>query len=246
MADARPDFIPLQLKTLYKFLNSNFKYVVLNNGRNYFRKSKIRSICNLMSVDCYEIPTKFRNHSDPCLACAIPLQWAFDTYMIHDKFPIILDSDIFLIDSLDINLYMSKFDLAAVSQSRGLVEYLWNGIIFMKKMKNKNNFNLMPGIVEGQNTDVGGNTYYWLKDNKGSIRWIKHTAAICSEHGNLMELPPSIRSKYRDEYHFEIYDKKFLHYSRGSNWDKNYASYHKDKTNLLKSFITLKLDGDLS
>ena len=75
-------------------------------------------------------------------------------------------SDLFLIDDFDIVDYMNDAIIAGLPQYRGHITYMWNGIMFfnMPKMEDLD-IDFSDGVVNGELTDVGGNTYYYFKKN---------------------------------------------------------------------------------
>ncbi len=245
-ADRRPDFIELQYRSLKHYLKNDFELIVFNNCSIFhpFRRQEIRNECKRLSLQCLEVK---QNHSNPNMACAVPIQWSFDTIIKYDKgISCIIDSDMFLVSPFDIEKHMKNFDFAAVKQIREHVNYLWNGLMFfdLRTLPDKDSMNFMCGKVEGQAVDVGGLLYYWLKKNPDlRLRNILHTSHIYSTNQNMDCLPKEIREKYEEDFRFEIYDRAFLHYGRGSNWDKMDKGYHDRKTKLLHFFVEESITG---
>jgi hypothetical protein len=112
--------------------------------------------------------------------CNKAVQYGFN-YIIQnykDCYLFLIDSDMFFIDYFNIENYMINYDLYAISQSKGLLEYLWNGIFIcnLSKCKNLETFNWEAGrvyLLDDNNNktenyngcDVGGHNYYYLKKN---------------------------------------------------------------------------------
>lgn len=247
-ADKRPDFIELQLKTLNFFLEDDFEYIVFNNGSNDNLRNQIQYMCKILRIK--QIYVENPKHREPTIACAYPIQWSFHELIKHDSGCIscIIDSDMFLLKPFSIEKCMTDYSIAAVEQVRGHVTYLWNGIIFMNidELPNKENMNFMFGNIEGENTDVGGHLYYWLKENPELKRKnIHNTSHICAERNNLECLPQKIVERYDSSFKYELYEHAFLHYGRGSNWDSQSADYHKRKTELLYYFLSECINGGI-
>lgn len=243
-ADKRPDIIELQHRSVESFVKDDFEYVILNNGQTLRLRYQIRKICQRLNVRCIDVEN--RDHSDPCIACAHPLQWAYHKYMKHDEIACIIDSDMFLVSELNIADYLKGYDIAGVQQRRGKIEYLWNGILFMSgDMPGKDELNFMHGVVEGESTDVGGHFWYWLKDYHPRVKNIPSTSHIWPGNNNLQVLPDEIKKDYHEDYRFELYDHFILHYGRGSNWDGYGASYHKDRTKLAQKFVEGAIEGKI-
>jgi hypothetical protein len=152
----------------------------------------------------------------------------------------------FLIRDFSISSYIDGHDIAGCKQLREHVRYLWNGILFMNMatIPDSDQMNFMCGTVEGVNVDVGGYLYYWLKEHPGlRIRNIQHTSHIFSGNNNLECLPTEILKEYNEDFRFEIYEKAFLHYGRGSNWDKMGRNHHREKTRLLRKLVDGCIQG---
>ena len=236
----RPDFIPLQLKSFSVFLKDDFEYIVFNNAATESDQLKINESCGQLGVRCIDVEEQDHQTANDSHASA--LEWSFHRYIKYDQntLTMILDHDMFLINEFSLNDFLNNYDVAAVAQCRGHVNYLWAGIMFfnMNSLPNKDEMNFMCGIVEGFPVDVGGNLYYWLKKSPMlKLRETTQSGQICSENNNLELLPDEVLNDYADEYRFELYEKAFLHYGAGSNWDWKSDEYHKKKTNLLEKFL---------
>jgi hypothetical protein len=248
-ADKRPDFIALQYKSLKHFLKDDFRFIVFNNASSQINRLRISIVCKLIGVDC--VTAEEQNHADACLACAVPIQWAFHKIMSpRGGYAGIIDSDMFLVRPFSILEYLGEHNIAAVKQIRKHVKYLWNGIMFfhLDNLPAIQDMNFMHGEIDGINTDVGGFLHYWLKSNPNTIRLqnILHTSHIWSGNHNLDCLPEAIRASYNEDYRFELYEHAILHYGRGSNWDKQGIDFHKDKTKLLKKWVNGAISGTIT
>jgi len=84
--------------------------------------------------------------------------------------------------------------------------------------------------------DTGGELYTYLRNHKNS----KVARASNTHHltrDSLECIPEKYHIRYKDEYAFEFYANKFLHYCRSSNWDHKTNHYHSLKTSLLIDMI---------
>ena len=78
-------------------------------------------------------------YDHPVSRCALSVQYGFN-YVINnykDVFLFLIDSDMFFIDSFNINDYMKNYDLCGVTQSNSFVNYLWNGLFICNLSKCK-------------------------------------------------------------------------------------------------------------
>lgn len=240
-ANKRLDFIPLQQKSFLRFLKDDFEYIIFNNADTKENNLAIKELCKELGIKCIDV--EGNDHRHPTYAGTYPVQWSFHKYIKQetDIIAVMLDSDIFMIKEFSVNDYMNGFDVAAIPQFRH-VTYLHIGIMFfnMDTLPNKDDMNFMHGKIEGALTDGGGYLYYWLKDNPGlRVRYIVTNGIICSKNNNLQFLPAELVKDYIDDYQFGVIEKTFLHYRRGSNWDRRSEEFHKNKTILLKRLLKI-------
>ena len=50
----RPDFIPLQYKSIKRFVD-NSEYIIINNGQTPMMKEQIEAQCNILGVKYYNV-----------------------------------------------------------------------------------------------------------------------------------------------------------------------------------------------
>jgi len=248
-ADKRPDFIALQYKSIGHFLRNPFELIVFNNCSllHYRRRRTITETCEGLGLRC--ILVDGQDHTNPNVACAKPIQWSFHNYLKKENGLVcIIDSDMFLVAEFDLRQYMSGYDIAAVKQVRGHVRYMWNGLMFFNipTLPSIDHMNFMCGLIDGVATDVGGFLYYWIRENPHArVRNILHTSHIYSGNNNLACLPQKVLERYNEDYRFELYERAFLHYGRGSNWDRMNRLYHRNKTELTRYFVESAMAGDV-
>jgi len=186
-----PVFIEIQYLTLKKYLKNDFEFIIFNdakdfpdytNGGDITLKNKIIEKCKELNIKCININN---NHHRYNLSGSIRHTEALNLIVQYqlanpDKY-LILDSDMFLIDYLDINKY-SNYKSAIVLQKRlnNKINYLWSGLSYFD-MEKINNFELLDWSIT-EYSDSGGLTEKWLKTqlNKGEelplteeLRWNK-------------------------------------------------------------------------
>jgi hypothetical protein len=218
----RPDFLTIQNKLFNKFLLDEFSFHVVDDSIDPAISNEYKSICEQEGNHYYKKP-KLGDPNDPAMACAQAIQWTYDNLIRTDHnqdIVFVCDSDLFLVDEFSIEEFMSDCEIAALPQQRGHVEYIWNGIMFFNLPRLKSlDINFSCGLVEGQLTDVGGFTYYYLKENQPNF---KRTDVIYPTHFNEIELQNEDVTK---GYNFELHlDQKFLHYRAATNWHSNWRS----------------------
>jgi hypothetical protein len=171
-----PIFIEIQYKLLKKYLRGgDFEFIVFNDAKEFpdysndgditIRK-QIQETCKNLGIKCINIENNYQYnnfrtngaHTRTAIGMNIMLNYQKEN---PDKY-LILDSDMFLIDYMDINKY-DGYKCAFVLQSReNNYRYMWNGIVYMDMNLIKHDINdfdwdLMPF------TDVGGKTHDWLE-----------------------------------------------------------------------------------
>ena len=257
-ADKRPDFIPLQLAGIKAFFPPDTSYTVFNNGETEEQRENIRlEVAALQNQpedfvtqtpQLFDLPPEAMDHSNPNAACAVPLNWAWQNVIAKINHPddilMVLDSDMFVVAPFDPIEYMTGYQISGTFQKRGKAKYIWNGIMIFGKLSEKHlkEFDFGYGEVEGSLTDVGGKTHDKLKQiHISRIQNIYHTSHIHPVNKNMHCMPERLLKIYDPEFRMEIYAEVFLHYGRGSNWDKQSEDYHHRKTIFLNQAINTSL-----
>lgn len=274
-----PTFIEIQYHTLKKYLQGidTFEFIVFNdakpfpdltNGGDLTLIAKIAETCKTLNIQC--IPIR-NNHHGP-LGMSDRHADTFNNYIVPyqlanpDQY-LLLDSDMFLIDYLDMQKYF-KYDCAVVLQSREdrKLNYIWPGLCYLDftRMKAPNLFNW----ALCHNGDTGAMTSIWLKEQIGEdsmpdtndLRWKKnetfHSKTIYfikhlwSTTWNETEMPANLKDNEalldfcqkdlrnsNGKFYCEIYDDVFFHYRAGSNHNKEGMNLHIAMTKNLKQIL---------
>lgn len=259
----RPDFIEIQNKTFKAFLEDDYEFIVFNDARDTNIRTEIHTICRKLNLQCINIPqgihrlpylprANYEHFNDPSCRASHAIQYSLDIWGFdHPGIVAIIDSDMFLIKKFSIKKHLEGYDLFGCQQSRQdrnvNIVYLWNGLVFMnmKTLPNRKTLNWNCGPVEGQHTDTGGFTHYYLKNNP-SVR-TKFYACIRIEQlpkdtEDLKKLGYSnstIQFIQQNPHWMEFHaDSNFLHYRAGGGWvGHQSAAYHAEKTRILNNFI---------
>jgi hypothetical protein len=254
----RPDFIALQHKTFRKFIKDDYEFVVFNDARELKIHRAINQTCKELGIRCIPIPQEIHHrpylprepgesYLHPCVTCANVVQYSLDTIGFnHDGFVMIIDSDMFLVGDLNVSEYMKDCDISGHAQSRGFVNYLWNGIVFfnMNTLPSKREISFNCGRVEGQSCDAGGYTYYYFQKHPEVIKKFVDQVYVGShvtesEIGHHPYLQLMIEENVPNTEFF--LDYKLFHYRGGGNWDHQSDAYHRHKTAVLHKLIDLAL-----
>lgn len=249
-SDKAPEFLYKQYETIKKFTrDEDWEFIVFNNTpiTAFDRRREIKKICKELGIKCLDV--RFRSlASGASYITGWGIQWAYHRFFRwqKDTIQVIFDSDMFLVKDFNFSEYLGDNQIAAIHQRRGEVDYLWNGIIIMRgaKLPDKNSLDFRLGTVEGERTDTGGKTYYWLKKNPSlKLKYILH-----SNHFDIAKtdfLPENIKEAYESEYDFQIIENSILHYRAGSNWNKKSVEYMENKKGYLDKLLSEALDNNL-
>lgn len=187
--DKRPDFISLQMRSLQKFCIGDFHLVVLNNSQNKKRAKSIEVQCRQSGAKHIRVDFKdsvarsshsesvfrFGRYRNPNLACSYPYHWFVKQHLseLAGANVVFIDSDMFLIKSVDFRALLSTKSLFFVPQFRGAVSqnqhevlYPWNGLMIADTTDARlrlDQIEWSPKIQKGFATDVGGASTEWLE-----------------------------------------------------------------------------------
>jgi hypothetical protein len=172
-------------------------------------------------------------------------------HLKYNQKTLVIDSDMFLVNDLNVEEKYNEYQLAVVPQFRNNntlaidIPYVWNGLIYydMPNVKNKHllNWNTLGPIEHGL-TDVGGNFYYYLKHTPDAkIYNIQHLWSCTwnkskfpqTLNNNLLNFLENDPKNVDNKYYSEIYDELYLHYRAGGNWINEGKDIHEKRTNLL-------------
>jgi predicted glycosyltransferase involved in capsule biosynthesis len=204
----QPSFAELQAKTFKEYLQCDYEFHIVDDSIGF--SDEYEQICKDNNAVYHLKKEKIVPHN-PMKSCAQAVQWTYDNLIQNctDDIVLFLDSDMFLFQEFDPIEYMKNKIISGCLQTRGDVNYLWNGIVFLNmpsilNMNGKLNFDC--GMVEDQFCDVGGFTYYFIKDNDIDVA--------------------DLRPKFEGEYNgiqlenMETFmDGKFFHFRGGALWD---------------------------
>jgi hypothetical protein len=226
----QPAFAELQAQTFEKFLDCDYEFHLIDDSIDHQNLSdEYIKICKENSIIYHRKPERLIPHN-PMMGCAFAVQWTYQNLIKQYNEDIILfvDSDMFLFQKFNPIEYMQDKIITGCIQIRGKIEYIWNGIFIlnMPKIASLNgDLNFNCGFVEGELTDVGGHTYYFLKENELIID----------------DIQPSYGGFYNDielENMETFMGGKFLHFRGGTLWDGKVDVYErklKYLNNILKT-----------
>lgn len=220
----RPDFIEYQYKTLQKFLQNPFIYVVYNNSNSKVYTTEIKYTCERLGVIHERIPQDIHPSEDTLSRCTIALNYMLhDRVLNYDGIVCIMDSDMFLIDKLDIERSIRRYDILAVKHSHRYLPGIDTHLMFLrpKNLPNNTELDLSYKVVEGGNfrnyLEKYPDVYVLEMEYIPSLfnkKWILPSIKnpIIKEY--YIQDPDENKNSYIELYH----DQTILHYKYGSNW----------------------------
>lgn len=253
------EFIKYQYLLLNKFMRNKFTYYCYNNADNDQIRDNINKACLDLGISSINIPQDiYENNNNPSFRAGLSLDYAIKHNIDEFKSDhmILLDSDMFLIDYLDLNDV--KEDFLGIKQCIEGIEYYNNQLSYVN-LRNLPEFGnetkFLPGTIDGVNTDCGGYLYkYFIKYPEIIHRGFSDI--ICSQTMTNSTITNNTQIPDVDTYDFfksefdifedgknfsELYDKRFLHFRAGSNWINFSSDIVKQRTENLYSFLDKKI-----
>jgi hypothetical protein len=255
------------MKCDYEFIvfNDAKDFPDFTNYNTHDMRTKIDQTCKSLGIRCIPIPNDHhRTLQCAAVRCANACNFMLKYQLENPDKYMQIDSDMFLVSSFD----YSDYDAAVVLQSRPPnINYIWNGLVYFDttRISNKEllNWDVSPGC------DVGGKMQQWLSRQSttlpdinvlrhppspdqvfvyGNVYFIKH---LWSCSWDITELPKGLEylthflmtdpRNVNGKFFCEVYDKRFLHYRAGGNWQKEGAHLHGFLTDNLYNVLCAKV-----
>ena len=262
-----PEYIDLQIKSLYKYFNCEYEFIIINDAKNVgdltnFNQSnlkdKINSICNQNNINCIRFPQEYHNNriklfpntiepktNNAVTRCADVIQFCVNHFVknYNTGYLMILDADMFFINNFNIIEFMKNHNIAGIKQKMG---YLWNGICIFDSKLNLNELNFDCGYVNNDPVDVGGHTFYFMKKYDDIIKYKSISCShytfedtFTSESNNIKKLLLEYCNLREDKSANKeiILNKNILHIRSGGNWDYRTKEFKYKELDIIKKFI---------
>lgn len=170
-------------------------------------------------------------YSNPNIACAYPLCWAWERIISRQDSPVcVIDSDMFLAQSGSLIENLSDTPLCFVPMTRpNGVLYMWNALVLadLARLPEPGSMDWWCGEVNGHSVDVGGQTHHYLKQHMAELR----VGMIGSER-----VDDEAQTGHEV---LSIGGARLLHYLRGSNYNGQSDEFHRAKTRMFKEMLGL-------
>lgn len=232
----RPDILQYQIDSFKTHIEDDFEFHVVYDTRDNEYLEEFSKICEKNNVYFHHHVSEPGNI--PSFYNSDAIQWTYDNFIKPDEndfITMIIDHDIFLIETLNVFEFMNEYDLSGQIQTRGNVEYVWAGLIFFKKSSLENiEFNFYPQTIDGQMLDSCGGTYKLLRNKNINF---KPTDVIYPDEYNGINLkdPSTSNGGYEMELHA---NQKFLHFRNACNWHNGLKVDDANKTDLLFKILS--------
>lgn len=211
----KPKYLYYQNKCLKKFITEPFEFNCIDNSKEFTITQELKSVCQSEGINY--IRNLKPDHTLEGTSHYAAMQWSYNTLISHNnEISVMIDHDNFPINYINITNLLGDHQLAGVSQSRGHVEYFNPALMIfnVNTMPNKHSLSFKGSLIEGQAADVGGELYYYFRDNPSAKRKNLQSGPILADDPILSDLG----IKYGYPHTFDLIEGSFVHPRNGSNW----------------------------
>jgi len=251
----RPDLIELQLRSMNAFIKDEFEFIVVNNTMNTDAYIANINECARLNIRCeYVINPDNRN---PNVSHAFAVQQIVDRFITRERdcISVIIDSDMFFIEPINLNKYMKLYDFAGVEQARvtenkDLVKYIGISLVFIDhstipdQLDRLRELNLRCGYIHGAPCDGGGMSYHYFNEYPDTkIKWMMPIPLYPIPNTEPLDYTKFLGEAsdgYKETFESEVIDDFIFHARKASNWD---GSDSVGKTSFLKELINSKIQA---
>lgn len=236
----RPDYLKYQNLCLNKFIKEDFEFYCIDNSKDKKIEEEFKNICSSSNIKY--LRNLKPDHSLEGTSHYAAMQWSWNEMLSKtNEIVVMIDHDNFPIQKVSILDLLGDNIIAGVPQGRGHVEYLNPALMIFdtSKMPNKNTVSFKGSRIEEQNTDIGGELYFYFRDNKDvkvnrlPSGPIEHDDKLICEH----------LKKYHYPHTFDLIGNAFMHPRNGSNWARLDPEVFKNRDKLIFSIIEENLNA---
>ena len=229
---SRTDFLEYQVESLRYFCEDEFDYYCIDNFSNKSQSNFIKEQCNNLNVNYLKFNYPINGNSSDHATALNSIKQISNNEDIN----VILDFDIFLISNFSFKNKIKDYDIVGVYQQRNnfSIEYLAPFVVIVNE---NSNFSQLDFSL-CQFCDVGGSTQHFIKSKK--VGFLEHTSSL--------EFPGDencFNIEYDIQYGSQVIESSFLHYYRGTNWNKANQELVNKKTEWLKECLTKSKNGSI-
>lgn len=218
----KPEYLQLQIDSFKKFINIDYKFIVIDNSIDESISKRIKIICENNNLEYIYSNNKVIHGPQYYGWSHIHGLNLFKDNLLKasNNYIMLIEHDIFLCNNLDSMFErISNNSICGVYQNRGHINYLHPGLLFFNKLMcdKLDEIDFLGGHVEGIHVDVGGQTHNYIKRE-------------------------NIKTEYIDEFVSSGLDEIlkiniFYHMVDGSNWSNKSSEINTIKLNKIKNII---------
>ena len=243
----QPEFIKYQHAFFKKNLLDDYELIVFDDSNDALVSKEIKNECDKHNIKYIRVPrsvfeypklpiiSSYVEPASPSFECSISIQYIYDNYVSDSQnICLIMDNDIFLIAPFSVEKHLGQSSFSYIHQSRGtfqsnkIIDYMLPNFLILNpsKMPEKDTLNFNLGTIEGNNTDSGGFTYFYLKKYRDLGQKIFAVHSFYDDTSPLKQkfinVCPILFTMISWGTHYFINDETFLHLRMGSNWSRHH------------------------
>lgn len=240
----QPQFIEYQYQSLKKYIIGDFKYIVYDNSNDHNITLQFHEICKKLNITYVRVDqSQIFKRDNASLRAGQSLNFSIRHLLSNykdSKYLFIIDSDMFLIEYIDIPKELENVDFIGIPQTKNHIIYYTNQLAFVNLQKciNFHEVDFSPAIVDKINGDCGVLLYNYFRKYAdiriGIFDAIHSNQTTDKNYKDLFpnkyfieyfekefKLTPNtiINLLYNNKCFSEFYfKKKIMHLKSGSNW----------------------------
>jgi hypothetical protein len=260
-------YISLQHQSFKRFCKDPYEFIVFNDAKDNpdlvtfgeVFANKVQKTCESLGIQHVRIPQHL--HANRSLVfpvaytekddhyvsrCALASQFSMNYVrreFPHAKFFVLIDSDMIMVKPFSVSEFLGDDAMAGVNQSRGHLEYFWNGLFLcnLHSCEKLETFSWEAGKVEGVSVDVGGHNALYLRDTSTRFKNILCEHFTEPQGLPLMEAFANIDTDMKPTPCYLnkelLLDRCIVHIRGGGNWSYMKRGYLEACCAVLQEFL---------
>jgi hypothetical protein len=260
-------YISLQHQAFKRFFKDPYEFIVFNDARDTpdlvtfgdVFADKVQTTCESLGIQHVRIPqhlhasrslvfpVAYTESDDHYVSrCALASQFAMN-YVRREfplaKFFVLIDSDMIVVKQFSVSDFLQHDDVAGVKQSRGHLEYMWNGLFLcnLHSCEKLETFSWEAGQIEGVSVDVGGHNALYLRDTNARVKNISCEHFTEPQGFPLLEAFANIDDHLKPSSSYLnkelLLDRCIVHIRGGGNWSYMKRGYLEACCAVLQAFL---------
>jgi len=256
-----PEYIRIQYNNIKERIKDPFKYVVFNNSMfNEMEYRSIEQMCKTLGVEHVPVEKNesvnsftgkplYVNNNWIANDVTPPATYALNYLSVIESKKIsghicLIHSDMFFLKDISLIEMLGDNDMAFVPQYRGDIKYIWDGFCIFGPNTKIEELNWMYSDIDGQRTDCGGSTFFYLKKYNPKIKYIESWNITDYNQGIFdTHLNGNVRYKFTNSETLEFLSGTRISDLRSFEYEseyENYGRYYTNKFLKIKSYLDNK------